>query len=398
MLNKLLNPYKNLSKEIWILTLVTLINRAGAMVIPFLSLYLTKSLGFSLKEVTFIMLFYGLGSLFGSWIGGKLTDKIGYHKVMYVSLFIAGFMFFAIQLLSTFIQFAIGIFVLTLITDVFRPAIYVAMSSYSNKENRTRSIALVRIAINLGYAVGPATAGLMITKLSYGWLFWIDGVTAIIASIAIYYFLLQKKPNTEEKEIKKNRIIVKPYKDVQFILFWFAVFLCGVSFVQFIETWPIFYDKIIHLTEQQIGLLLALNGFIIFVLEMPIVDYVDKRYKHINLILFGFVLFTLSFFVLTISNELSMIIVSMVLISVGEIFCFPFSNTYALDLAKKGNEGEYMAFYTMTFSVAFIVGPIGMIIIESYGFNMLWYVATAILIIGFLLVAIIKRKYQIRTI
>lgn len=398
MLNKLLNPYKNLSKEIWILTLVTLINRAGAMVIPFLSLYLTKSLGFSLKEVTFIMLFYGLGSLFGSWIGGKLTDKIGYHKVMYVSLFIAGFMFFAIQLLSTFIQFAIGIFVLTLITDVFRPAIYVAMSSYSNKENRTRSIALVRIAINLGYAVGPATAGLMITKLSYGWLFWIDGVTAIIASIAIYYFLLQKKPNTEEKEIKKNRIIVKPYKDVQFILFWFAVFLCGVSFVQFIETWPIFYDKIIHLTEQQIGLLLALNGFIIFILEMPIVDYVDKRYKHINLILFGFVLFTLSFFVLTISNELSMIIVSMVLISVGEIFCFPFSNTYALDLAKKGNEGEYMAFYTMTFSVAFIVGPIGMIIIESYGFNMLWYVATAILIIGFLLVAIIKRKYQIRTI
>lgn len=398
MLNKLLNPYKNLSKEIWILTLVTLINRAGAMVIPFLSLYLTKSLGFSLKEVTFIMLFYGLGSLFGSWIGGKLTDKIGYHKVMYMSLFIAGFMFFAIQLLSTFIQFAIGIFVLTLITDVFRPAIYVAMSSYSNKENRTRSIALVRIAINLGYAVGPATAGLMITKLSYDWLFWIDGVTAIIASIAIYYFLLQKKSNTEEKEIKKNKIIVKPYKDVQFILFWFAIFLCGVSFVQFIETWPIFYDKIIHLTEQQIGLLLALNGFIIFVLEMPIVDYVDKRYKHINLILFGFVLFILSFFVLTISNELSMIIVSMVLISVGEIFCFPFSNTYALDLAKKGNEGEYMAFYTMTFSVAFIVGPIGMIIIESYGFNMLWYVATAILIIGFLLVAIIKRKYQIRTI
>ena len=93
-----IDPYKGLSKEIWILTLVTLINRAGAMVIPFLSLYLTKSLGFTHTEVSLIMMFFGIGSLFGSWVGGKLTDKIGYYKVMYLSLFISGFLFFGLVL------------------------------------------------------------------------------------------------------------------------------------------------------------------------------------------------------------------------------------------------------------------------------------------------------------
>ncbi|NCT19357.1 MAG: MFS transporter, partial [Flavobacteriia bacterium] len=66
--------FKGLSKEIWLLALVTFINRAGAMVIPFLSLYLVNSLGFTLPQVGWIMTCFGIGSLVGTWIGGKLTD------------------------------------------------------------------------------------------------------------------------------------------------------------------------------------------------------------------------------------------------------------------------------------------------------------------------------------
>lgn len=81
-----INTFRGLSKEVWWLALITLINRAGTMVIPFLSLYLTKSLDFTLSDVGWIMSFFGLGSVVGSWIGGKLTDKIGYYKVMFFSL------------------------------------------------------------------------------------------------------------------------------------------------------------------------------------------------------------------------------------------------------------------------------------------------------------------------
>jgi len=102
MLKKLTQPYKGLSREIWYLALITLVNRAGAMVVPFLSLYLTKYMGYSLGQVGWIMTFYGLGSVVGVWLGGKLTDIIGYYKVMVISLFAAGLVLVSLQFLQSF--------------------------------------------------------------------------------------------------------------------------------------------------------------------------------------------------------------------------------------------------------------------------------------------------------
>ena len=87
-----------------------------------------------------------------------------------------------------------------------------------------------------------------------------------------------------------------------------------------------------------------------------------------------------------------MVIISMILISIGEIFCFPFSNTYALNIAKKGNQGEYMAFYAMTFSAAFIVGPLGMYLVNLYSFDFLWYIATLVLVVSVLLLLLLKKR------
>jgi predicted MFS family arabinose efflux permease len=134
-----IDTFKGLSKEVWWLALVTLINRAGTMVIPFLSLYLTKSLSFTLSDVGWIMSCFGLGSVIGSWLGGKLTDIIGSYKVMFLSLLGTGFAFIAMQFVTTFTGFCLGIFGLMLIADAFRPAMFVALSSYSKPENKTRS-------------------------------------------------------------------------------------------------------------------------------------------------------------------------------------------------------------------------------------------------------------------
>jgi len=105
LINNILTPYKGLSLHIWYLALITLVNRAGAMVIPFLSLYLTKHLGLSLSQVGWIMSAFGLGSALGTFVGGKLTDQIGFFKVMFSSLFLTGFLFIGLQYLHTFWQF-----------------------------------------------------------------------------------------------------------------------------------------------------------------------------------------------------------------------------------------------------------------------------------------------------
>src|SRR5690606_32252520 len=114
--------FRGLSREIWLLSLVTFINRAGAMVIPFLSLYLVNEEGFTLPQVGWIMSCFGLGSLAGTYFGGRLTDAVGFYKVILLSLLLGGAGFILLQYIDDFYFFCIGIFLLTVLTDAGRPA------------------------------------------------------------------------------------------------------------------------------------------------------------------------------------------------------------------------------------------------------------------------------------
>ena len=125
LFNNYLEIFKGLSREVWWLSLITLINRAGTMVIPFLSLYLNEDLGFSFNNIAWILTVFGLGTVTGSWIGGKLTDKFGFYQVMIYSLFVTGVLFILLQYLTTLVGFCIGIFLVMVVADSFRPAIVI---------------------------------------------------------------------------------------------------------------------------------------------------------------------------------------------------------------------------------------------------------------------------------
>ncbi|WP_421497867.1 MFS transporter [Flavobacterium columnare] len=149
-----INNFKGFSREIWILTLTTFINRAGTMVLPFLSKYLKEDLHFSYKEVSWVLVSFGIGSMIGSWLGGKLSDKIGFYRVMLFSLLTSGIGFIILQFITSFIGLCVGIFLIMVIADMYRPAMFVSLNTFATKENRTRALTLVRLAINLGFALG----------------------------------------------------------------------------------------------------------------------------------------------------------------------------------------------------------------------------------------------------
>src|SRR5690606_5523977 len=147
-----LNSYRGLSQPAWMLSLVMLINRTGAMVIPFLGLYMTEHLNFSLKETGIVLSFFGLGAISGSYIGGRLTDKLGHFKVQLFSLFLTVPLFFLLTLLKTPVLLSLGIFCLSLIAETFRPANTVSIAYYAKPQNLTRALSLNRMALNLGFS------------------------------------------------------------------------------------------------------------------------------------------------------------------------------------------------------------------------------------------------------
>lgn len=379
LFNNYVNTFKGLSKEVWWLALITLINRAGTMVIPFLSLYLTKSLNFSVSgEVAWIMSAFGLGSVVGSWLGGRLTDLIGYYKVMVYSLVSTGLLFIALQFLYTFVSFCFGIFLVMLVADTFRPAMFVALSAYSKPENKTRSVTLIRLAINLGFSAGPAIGGLIITTMGYSGLFWVDGITCILATVVLINVLNPK--STKPLDDIKVKNPKSAYGDKAFIIFLFAMMFFGIVFLQYFSTMPIYYKEAHFLTELEIGVLLGANGFLIFLFEMPLIKWLENtRFTKTGLMTFGAILTGLSFVILNFTDWTGVLILGMLLMTFGEMIAFPFSNAFAMDRAKKGNQGEYMALYSIAFSIAHIFGHnLGLQLIDNMGFDNTWFIITSL--------------------
>ncbi|CAL2057279.1 MFS transporter [Tenacibaculum sp. 190524A05c] len=384
--------FSGLSREVWWLSLITLINRAGTMVIPFLSLYLTQSLGFTLSDVGLIMVFFGLGSVAGSRLGGYLTDRIGYFKVMQWSLFLTGVLFVLLQFVKTLNGFCASIFFLMMVADTFRPAMFVALSSYSKPENKTRSVTLIRLAINLGFSAGPAVGGLIITTLGYQGLFWVDGITCALATLLLINVLNPKKARVLDEIKVENPVSV--YQDKPYWIFLVAMALFGIVFLQYFSTIPLYYKEVHHLSEFEIGLLLGANGFIIFLLEMPLVKWLeDSKQTKITLMFIGGILVTLSFIVLNMTGWVGILLVGMFFMTIGEMIMFPFSNAYAMKRAKKGKQGQYMSWYAISFSIAHVFGHFsGMHLVEKIGFDNTWYIISGLSLLSGIFLLILKAQ------
>jgi predicted MFS family arabinose efflux permease len=385
---KYIDNFRGFSREIWILTLVTFINRAGTMVLPFLSKYLKEDLHFSYAQVGWIMVSFGFGSMLGSWLGGKLSDKIGFYRIMVFSLFVSGLAFFGLQYITSFEGLCVGIFLLMTIADMFRPAMFVSIAAYAKPENRTRALTLVRLAINLGFGAGPALGGLIIMKIGYQGLFWADGATCI-AAILVFVLLVKekKKSNYIDKKDPDHVLTVSVFKDKPFWIFLTSCVIIGVLFFQLFTTIPLYHKEQFNLSEFQTGLLLTLNGVLVFFLEMPIVSYIErKKMDKVKVVTVGCLLMSISLYLMLINFWSGILIIMMLFMTFAEMFAFPFSNSFAMSRAPKGQEGRYMAIFTMSYSMAHILSAkIGMNIIDYFGYQANWIFMGSLGLVGVLL-------------
>ena len=370
------NAFGGLSKPAWMMSLVMLINRSGAMVIPFLGVYLSGELGYSLKETGAILSIYGLGSVAGSFLGGWLTDRIGHFKVQFVSLTLGGSLYFILLHLRQFEYMAAGVFIVSLVNDMLRPANASSIASYAKPENVTRAFSLNRMAINLGFSVGPAVGG-MLAALSYKWLFIADGVTCMAAGVFFFlYFRAQQghrspKVTTATSEAPTIR---SPYRDTWFILFVVLCSLFATMFFQLFSTLPLYYKQVHALSESRIGLLMALNGMIVFLLEMIMVYLLGERAPKALLVAGGLLLLGLSFVLLNLFPQVGVLVMSVLLLSISEILAMPFMSTITVERASLSNRGAYMGLYTISYSAAHVASPyLGTSVVAVYGFDALWW-------------------------
>jgi len=386
-----INAYSGLSRSTWLLSLVMLVNRSGTMVLPFMTIYLT-GIGFSLFKAGVVVGLFGAGAVCGAVIGGKLTDKIGFRQIQLITLAGGGVLFILLGFMKSYPLICVFTFVLSLVNDAFRPANNAAIAQYSKPENRTRSYSLNRLAINLGWAVG-GTLGGFIASFNYHLLFWIDGFTNIFAAVMLYY-LLKPAEIVEKEKISVNRLNKKnsPLKDRKFALFLILVLLYGLCFYQLYSTIPVYYKDEYQMSELQIGILMGLNGLIIVIIEMVLIFYLESKNKTLTFISNGLLLTSISFLVYVLMPRYALTaLISVFLVTFGEILAMPFMNNYWAGRASSQNRGQYAGYYAMAWSLSQVLGPTsGTWLASHFGFNSLWWIAACVCLVTGVLFRFLK--------
>lgn len=368
--------YSGLSPSAWLLSMVMFVNRSGTMVMPFMTLYLTTSMGYTIAQAGLVMAAFGMGAVCGGLIGGKLTDKLGFYFIQLFALLGGGIMFIFIGQLTSFFPICVAAFFLATINESFRPANSAAIFHYSKPENLTRSYSLNRLAINVGWAFGGALGGLIAHK-NYHLLFWIDGITNILAAILLYSFLAPSK-NKETSTKKQNHTSpsLSAYKDKNYLIYIFFVFLYAFAFFQLFTTQPVYFKTVLHLSENYIGLLMALNGLLVTFFEMIVVHSIHGKRKTLHFIFIGSIFLGLCFLLFNFFPHGFMVaFLSTIICVIGEIFTLPFMNSFAMERATVINRGQYAGLFTIAWAFAQVLGPAaGSQIAFHAGFESMWWV------------------------
>ncbi len=377
--------FSNLQRNIWILAISMFINRSGSMVLLFTSLYITNELHFTIIDAGFVMSFYGIGSVLGSYTGGWLTDRRNHFDIMVYSLSASGFILLLLLATTSLAGIASVIFFYAFSADMFRPANSSAIADYTTTTDRTRSVSLVRLAVNLGFSVGPAIGGFVALYLGYKWLFVIDACTSFAAAIMLYMYLPRKKSELDrhKNEVLSNRS-TSAYRDYRYLLFILLVAMYGICFFQLFASMPQYFNQVCHYSEDTIGLLLALNGLLVVIIEMPLITVLEKKKKTFLYIIIGVICLPFSVSILRLGEGMmAMAIIYTLFITMSEIFAMPFMFNYAISRPQKERQGQYSALYSISYGLANIAAPsLGLGIAGKYGFDtmFIFFIVLSILV------------------
>ena len=258
-----------------------------------------------------------------------------------------------------------------LLGEAARPATSSLLTGTCPPELRTRAFAVLRLAINLGMAIGPALGGFL-ALIGYFWLFVMDALTCLLAALLTFVFLksapVGAKPDSAPKNPGRG-----PFRDGLFLTCMLLMLLNGIVFLQMLGALPLYWRERQGFREDEIGLLFALNPVIIVIFEMVLVHRLSNR-NPLRLIGLGVILVGLGFGLVPFCDGFLFALIPVLIWTVGEMLESPQTGGFVANRAGENTRGRYMGAYMLTFSLALLLAPIvGTSVYQHLGPEMLWW-------------------------
>lgn len=369
LLSKISSGYFH--RDIWLVTVIGMLNWMGfSMCLPFFSLYLYQKRGVPMAVIGFIVLLIGIISALSQVYSGMLTDRLGRKPLLTASMVLSCISYVVLALLIKFIA-PVWILVVVFIASyvlmtIIRPTMFTVVTDLAEREKMTRAFGLLKAGINIGWALGPAVGGFLLTLISYEWMFGLATLTALIPLFLTGMLLHESLEKSGEKDVIGIRNIAKVAKNSNFTMYIVITFLLLIAFGQMVSTLSVYSVDFAGFTTAQYGSLLTLNGIIIVLLQYPMAAITSSRPKY-RVLICGSLLVFAGLITFSWVGSYALAILAMTLLSFGEIIFSPVALTVVSDIAPKSQRGLYMGTFSLSETLGHSTGPfIGGILMDVF--------------------------------
>ncbi|QCB92737.1 MDR family MFS transporter [Cellulomonas shaoxiangyii] len=394
---------RDLPATFWWLWTAQLVVWIGRFVVPYMTIFLTSSIGMSAAGAGLVVAAYGVGVVVSSLLGGVLADRIGRRKVLIGSELLSVVVLIAIPMVDGAVLIALLLTVYGLFNGAAGPVIHTMVGDLVEPRHRRAAFNYNYWAVNLGYAIGPLAAGFM-AEHSFSLLFWCQAALVLVSSCLV----AAKVPETRVPApaagpqaggtgagAGAGTGLVSVLKDRVFMTFAAVMFVYSVVYVQSTTTLPLVMTEQGH-PSSHFGMLLTLNGVLLCLLQLPTAR-LFHRWSRDLVIVVAIGITAVGVGLQAAASSLAMYMVTVAIWTLGEMGSHPQATSITADLADSARRGRYQGVYGVTHSLAMAVGPVaGGLVLDTYGGRALWLGAAALAVVVAVLLAVTARSRQRR--
>ncbi len=368
VLRNLLNPYRGMPREIYVIFISRIINAIGAFVMPLMTIILTQSIGLSKEMAGFYLSIAGIINLPASLMGGKLADSFGRKKVLLIFDGLAVVLYLVAGGMQPSMEMVYVIILAGAAMTTAGPAHDSLIADLTTPANRSGAYALSYLGWNIGFAIGPVMGGLLYQH-HLSWVFIGDALTAFLALLLILFFIKETIHTTHEEIQDEDRSLERREEGSIFqvlkkrpILIYFAIIMFGYNFtysqwsfmlpMQTIELFP-------ENGAQYFGFVAGFNGLVVM-LFTPIVTKLAEKLSYLRRAVIGGVLYAVGFGMIGVLNSLFFLFVWAFVFTLGEIILAISVTPFIANHTPASHRGRMSSVIPMLSGLGFTLGPLGM--------------------------------------
>jgi MFS family permease len=362
-------------RPFWFLFWGMLINATGSsMVWPFLTIYIRQQLDIPLTGVALLLTLNSVVGLVSTTAAGPVVDRFGRKGAMVLSLAAGSATLVAMSMAGTLQLWVILMVVSGTFSPLYRVGGDSMVADLIEPERRANAYALLRMIANLGVAIGPAVGG-FVTAVSYSLAFYMAAVAHVIFSLLILFFVGETVPRGQKTPDDPKRDGGYGYilRDRPFLAFCGTFTLSAMAYSLMLILLPVYAKENFGVPESQYGFIMATNAAMVVLFQYAITN-VTKRHRHLPVLAVGSLFYALGVGSVAWGWNFPTFLVSMVVLTIGEMIMIPTATALTANLAPPAMRGRYMSLYTLTWGTGLGFGPVvGGFLNDNLAPAAIWY-------------------------